>query len=144
MHHVGRGGEQRAEHRAPFLECRTFAETDIVVFQRFPPHQQQEAFRILDALAHFNLVEPLGGGDVRACLGEGSLKGFSLARLHGNEGAFEDHRALLILAATGSSVAASTMTLPCGASGTPSHSGKTWKWTWQMVCPAGARLYWRI
>ena len=120
MHDLGRGGEQRSQYRAPFLEGGRFAKTHGVVFQTFPPYQQQEIFRILDALAHFHLMETLGRSDMRSGFGEGGLEGFGLAWFHGDEGTFQDHRALRILAAMGSSVAASIMPRACGASWVPS------------------------
>ena len=129
MHDLGRGGEQRSQYGAPFLEGGRFAKTHGVVFQRLPPHQQQEVFGILDALAHFHFVESLGRSDMRSGFGEGGLEGFGLAWFHGDEGTFQDHRALRIFAAMGSSVAASTMPRAWGASGAPSLRGMMWKWT---------------
>ena len=129
MHHRRRRGEDRAQNGAPFLESLAFAEAHGVVFQRFPPYQQQEIFRVLDALAHLAFVKAFRTRDVRAGFGKGGLEGGGLAGFHGDEGAFEDHNALRILAAMGSSFAASTMTLPCGANPAPSQRGTIWKWT---------------
>src|SRR5207342_565647 len=83
----------------------------------------------------------LGGADQRARLGKGGFEFFRMTGLDGKNCAFEDHSSLRIFAAMGSSRAASTMTLPCGAMGTPSQRGTIWKWTWNTLCPAAARLY---
>src|SRR5690242_3637662 len=96
---------------------------------------------MLDALAHLHLAAALCAFDMGTCLGESLFERFGLAGLHGNQGAFEDQSSLRILAAIGSRTAASTMTLPCGANGTPSWRGTIWKWTWKTLWPAGARLY---
>src|SRR3954468_20526111 len=141
VHDSGRGGEQRTQNGAPFGESRRLTEADIVIFQRVPPHQQQEVVGMFDALAHLHLPAALRAFDMGTGLGESLLEGFGLAGLHGDQGAFEDQSSLRILAAMGSSVAASTMTLPCGAMGTPSWRGTMWKWTWKTLWPAASRLY---
>src|SRR5690242_18004076 len=90
---------------------------------------------------HFGLAASLGAADQGRGLGKGFFEILGLAGFDGEDGAFQDHNALRIFAAMGSSRAASTMTLPCGASGTPSQRGTMWKWTWKTLWPAAGRLY---
>src|SRR5262249_17508493 len=133
MHDLGRGGEQGPPNGAPFGESRAFAGNHHVVLHRVPPHQEKEILRMLDARAHLHLAAAPVAFDEGPGLGESRFEGLRLAGLHGDKGAFQDHSSLRIFAATGSSFAASTMSLPCGASGTPSQRGTIWKWTWNTL-----------
>src|SRR5262249_15124255 len=136
-----RAGKMWAQQGAPFGEGRGFAEAHHMVFQRVPYRQQDEAIGILDAAMHLGLAASLGGADQWRGLGESFFEILGLAGFDGEERASQDHRPLRILAAMGSSRAASTMTLPWGASATPSQRGTMWKWTWKTLWPAAARLY---
>ncbi len=118
-----RAGEMRAQQRAPLGEGGAFAKADHMVFQRVPLGQQYEAVGIFDAAMHLGPAAPFGGADQRRGQGKGLFEIFGMAGFDGEDGALEDHNALLIFAAMGSSRAASTMALPCGAMGTPSQRG---------------------
>ena len=82
MHHR-RGGEEMPDQGAPLGEIVRLLEGDGMVFQRLPPHHQDEAVGHLDALAQFQAVKALGGLDEFTRLGEGGAEQIGLTGTDG-------------------------------------------------------------
>jgi hypothetical protein len=66
-----------------------------VVFQRFPPHDQDEGIGRLDPLVHFQLAEALGCLDEPPGAGECPAEQRLVAIADGEKRGFHDHAARL-------------------------------------------------
>src|SRR5579863_8440879 len=127
--HFRRGGEERAQQSAPLHECIRFAEALHMRLHAGPPNQEEVIVSPFDAGAHFQLLKSVRGFDEFPRFDKRGLELLGLTGFDGEEGVFEDHSALLILAAMGSRLLGSTMARACIAISTPALRGMTWKWT---------------
>ena len=136
-----RAGGEIGPRCAPFGEGADFAEALHVVFHACPTTPAAGSCRDSRCPAHLGLAAALGGADQGRGLGEGGFEVFGLAGLDGENGAFEDHRALRIFGGDGFKYLPPVPCLrACGASATPSWRGMMWKWTWKTLWPAGGAV----